>query len=136
MERKNRVLKPMMDNLTKNVTKELQTTVAPTLIEKIKTRIKKNVNHTGGSFKDYTPTYASYKASKGLNERFVKTGAMLKGLIWSKISNGVRIHFSSGQKEKASKNYNEYGRPFLHINKDELMYVSSRIQAVIRKFIK
>ena len=132
VKRKGRTLERLARELPKEKARAEATAVTK-IIASIKARVKDNVSHTGSGFKPLTPKYKKHKESKGLKERFVYSGKMMKQMTWRRIPDGVRIFFKGLGDTKAAASHYKYGRPFLNVNKTEANFLKRELVKALRK---
>jgi hypothetical protein len=127
--------------MSKYIVRDVKTAVARSttqVMQSVKARVKDNVSHTGASFKEYTPAYKRHKDSKGLKERFVYSGKMMRQMVWRRHADGLgsRIFFQGLGDTKAARNTFDYGRDFMRVNKVEKNLMRREVLKVIRKYTK
>ena len=86
----------------------------------IEARTSKGVGFKGGKFKDYTPIYAAFRASKGRgnNPDLQFTGQMLSSMTSRASSKQAEIFFTRATESKQAA-MNNKSRPFFGFSRKE-----------------
>jgi|TARA_B110000259_G_scaffold111830_1_gene127733 hypothetical protein len=86
----------------------------------IEARTSKGVGFKGGKFKDYTPIYAAFRASKGRgnNPDLQFTGQMLSSMTSRASSKQAEIFFTRATESKKAA-MNNKSRPFFGFSRKE-----------------
>ena len=86
----------------------------------IEARTSKGVGFKGGKFKDYTPIYAAFRASKGRgnNPDLQFTGQMLSSMTSRASSKQAEIFFARATESKKAA-MNNKSRPFFGFSRKE-----------------